>query len=73
MLEGVGSLLHKGMIDPILVSDIFYSTAITYWNKMKAIIIHMRKITGNPRYGEYVEYLASEMEKLGEHVRPELS
>ena len=73
MLEGVGSLLHKEMIDPILVSDMFWSISIRYWEKMKPIIISQRKNTGNPRLGEYVEYLASEMEKLGEQIRPEIS
>jgi len=72
LIEGVGSLLHKGLIDPVLVSDMLYSTSINFWYKMEPIMQHLRQSKNNPRFGEYSEYLAHEMEKLGEQIRPEL-
>ena len=64
LIEGVGSLLHKGLIDPVLVSDMLYSTSINFWNKMKPIMQQLRQSKNNPRFGEYTEYLLLKWKNL---------
>ena len=71
-LEGIGSLVYRGLINPVFVSDLLNSVTKLYWEKRKPWILQQRKAGENPRYGEYIEYLANELQKYAGQVRPEL-
>ncbi len=61
VFEGVGSLLHKGFINPVLVSDMLTSMSINYWEKVKPMVLEIRKTM--PKNMEYAEYLAEEISR----------
>ena len=63
-LEGVGSLVRRGLLSPDLVATILGGTTVMWWNKQAEFIREFRVRASYPQYGEGVEYLYNEMMKL---------
>jgi len=72
-LEGIGSLVYRGLINPVFVSDLLNTISRDFWEKRRPYILHQREVNNLPRYGEYIEYLANELKKYSRDIRPELS
>ena len=63
LLEEVGILLGRRLIDNDLVDDLFTVPVRLAWERMKALIQEDRKQTNEPRTWEWFEYLYNEMKK----------
>jgi hypothetical protein len=62
--EGIGTLIHRGLLQSDLVADILGGVVVMWWNKQGEFMKEFRVKAGYPHYGEYVEYLYNEMMKL---------
>jgi hypothetical protein len=63
-LEGIGTLVQRGLISPEMVADILGGIVIMWWNKVGVYVKEHRVRAGYPMYGEKMEYLYGEMMKL---------
>ena len=66
--EGMGLLLKKNLVDREMIYYLLGSGfgAIHHWDKFGSIIKEMRVQLGLPEFCMWFEYLAEEMEKVGE-------
>ena len=64
-LEGLGTLVKRGLIDPELVHDLMYAFIINYWEKHLPIFSRFREQHG-PRMLEDLESLYDHMNRLSE-------
>ena len=66
LLDGLGTLVKKGMIDLDSVYSLMGRRAIMFWVKFETIIKGSRKVVGSsgPDYSENFEYLANELIKI---------
>ncbi len=60
--QQLGMLLKKGLIDVDLI-PLSYGQISTQWEKMKPVLEGGRKKWHNPKLGNEVDYLCSELEK----------
>ncbi len=61
--DGLGFLLYKRLIDMEIIEYIGRHAIANIWEKLKPIIIGMRKDIGWPDLFEWFEYLSEEMQK----------
>lgn len=61
--EGIGVLLHKKLIDIVVVDDLFSSPIKISWEKLKPVAEGERKRFNRPQIWEWWEYLYNEMRK----------
>jgi hypothetical protein len=61
--EGIGILLHRKLIDIVLVDDLFSYSIKTIWEKIKEVVEAVRKHHNAPQIWEWFEYLYDEMKK----------
>ena len=75
-LEGLGTLVKRGLIDPELVHDLLYAFIINFWERHLPIISRFREQSG-PKMLEDLESLYDHMnrlsEKYGKDGRPALT
>ena len=62
--EGIGTLVHRGLLPAELVAEILGSVVIMWWDKQSEFYKEFRIRAGNPIYGQHIEYLYNEMKKL---------
>jgi hypothetical protein len=60
--DGVGNLLHRGLVDADMVCESMGPPAIITWNKLKPIIEGYREEVGF-KYSAWFEYLCNEVKK----------
>jgi len=63
LFEEIGVLLHRNLIDPRLVDDLFGYMAILVWEKIKPAVEGWRKQFQIPRSLQQFEYLYNGMKK----------
>ena len=68
--EGVGVLLHRGLIDITVVDDLFSSPIKISWEKLKPVAEGERKQFNRPQIWEWWEYLYNEMKKREQKLQP---
>lgn len=66
LLEGVGVLVKRNLIDPRLVSDLLWIVTRNYWTKFKPIIIGMRNQLNDPTVFKWIEYLYEDIKPYSE-------
>jgi hypothetical protein len=72
--EGVGVLVDKELVDPILVDDLVSGHLISFWGKFGESYIKERQVHDNyPQYGEFIEKLYHEIKNITESQHPELA
>ena len=71
-LEGMGVLMKRGLLDPSLMDDLQSGYIITMWEKYEPIIYEIRVRMNQPQFGEFFEYLYSEIRKTTLDDHPEL-
>ena len=64
-LEGLGTLVKRGLIDPELVHDLMYAFIINFWERHLPIFSHFREQHG-PKMVEDLESLYDHMNRLSE-------
>jgi hypothetical protein len=64
--NGLGYLLHRGVIDADTVFEMAGNWAIGNWHKFEPIIHGFRERDGRPESWRWFEYLADEMKKVRE-------
>ena len=69
--EGLGVYVHRGLIDVTMVDDLMSEAIISFWKKSKPLIYETRTRANLPQYGEWLEYLANEVEKIFQKQHPE--
>ena len=67
--EGIGLLVHRGLIDISLIDDLMSDGVIVLWEKIGDVTKYRREQTKRPHIWEWTEYLYNEMIKRN----PELS
>jgi hypothetical protein len=60
--DEAGTLLHRGLIDVDLASELLISGTLDFWSKLKPVIEGFREETGS-RYFYWFEYFYNEMKK----------
>ena len=71
-LEGIGVLVHRGLIDVTFVDDLMSGTIMSYWEKMAPTIKESRIRLNWPPYLEWIEYLYNKIKPIVEEQHPEL-
>jgi len=61
--EGIGILLHRKLVDIVLVDDLFSYSVKTIWEKIKKVVETVRKYHNAPQIWEWFEYLYDEIKK----------
>lgn len=69
--EGLGVYVKRGLIDVSMVDDLMSEAIISFWRKSKPLVYETRIRANLPQYGEWVEYLATEVEKIFQKQHPE--
>ncbi len=67
--EGIGVLLHRKLIDPTLVDDLFGYIAIGVWEKVKPLAEGWRAESHTSRSLQMFEYLYNEMKKRQQQLQ----
>ncbi|MBN2335243.1 hypothetical protein JXL21_06750 [Candidatus Bathyarchaeota archaeon] len=73
--EGLGVYVHRGLIDVNMVDDLMSEAIMSFWRKSKPLIYETRTRNNLPQYGEWIEYLATEVEKIfhKQHTETEIT
>jgi hypothetical protein len=72
--EGVGVLVKRGLVDPLLVDDIMSGNLIQFWEKFGESIIKEWQVRNNyPQFYENVEYLYHVIRPIRDSQHPELA
>jgi cytochrome c oxidase assembly factor CtaG len=61
--DGVGVLLYKKLIDQSLIYDLFSTAIRVFWEKMKPVMLGLRRESNDPKVFEWFEYLYNEMKR----------
>ena len=61
--EGIGILLKRKLIDIELVDDMFTTPIKWTWEKIRGMILELRRTRNQPEIFEWFEYLHNEMKK----------
>jgi len=70
LLEGVGVLVKRNLIDPALVNDLLWIVIRNYWMKFRPIIMGMRVKLNDPEIFKWIEYLYNEISPLALAGKP---
>lgn len=62
-LESIGLLVFKKEIKLKLVTEFMRGPTLLFSNKMKDYYLEVRKINNDPNYGEWVQWLAEQIER----------
>jgi hypothetical protein len=72
-LEGVGVLVKRKLVDPLLVDDLMSGNILDFWDKFGDPLIKKRQVLRNyPQYYEHVEYLYKVIKPIVDSQHPEL-
>jgi hypothetical protein len=72
MLEGVGVLVYRGLIDVSYVDDLFSSVVIQFWELFGPVYKEWRVKYNQPQIEEWLEYLYNRVRAVAEVQHPEL-
>ncbi|MGQ9538067.1 MAG: DUF4760 domain-containing protein [Candidatus Bathycorpusculaceae bacterium] len=61
--EGIGILLYRKLIDTSLAYDLFNTPIRLFWEKMRPVMLGLRREAKDPKVWGYFEYLYNEMLK----------
>jgi len=56
-IEGIGVLVHRGLIEAAFVDDLMSGSMMRYWEKIEPIVYGIRLRRNWPQYAEWIEYL----------------
>lgn len=64
--EGVGVLIRRNLISPVLVDDMMSGPILEIWGKFGPLVLETRERYNVPTAFEYIEYLYYEIKKIVE-------
>jgi hypothetical protein len=64
--EGVGVLIRRNLISPVLVDDMMSGPILQIWGKFGPMVLDTRERFSSPTAWEYTEYLYYEIKKIVE-------
>jgi len=67
--DGAGVLLYKKLIDKSLIYDLFSAAIRVFWEKMKPVMLGLRRESNDPKVFEWYEYLYNENKKRGQKLQ----
>lgn len=70
--EGIGVLVKRNLIDISFIDDLMSGLIIMSWDKLSDYIYGWREVRNYPQFGEYFEYLYTEIKAIAEEQHPEL-
>ena len=70
--EGIGVLVHRGLIDVTFVDDLMSGATMRYWEKIAPVVKESRIRDNFPQMLEWVEYLYNQIKPIVEEQHPEL-
>jgi len=73
LLEGVGILVHKKLINVDLIDDLISAVVISYWERYRPVEVFTREKYNMPQNAEWLEYLYNEVVKVATDQHPELA
>ncbi len=56
-LEGVGTLVYRGFINPVYIDDLMSNYVFTIWEKLRPLILEAREKRKQPEIFDKTEYL----------------
>jgi hypothetical protein len=68
--EGIGILVYRKLVEADIVYDFWGDIIQSSWDKVKPLIVEMRKDSGDVSMFRFWEYLSDEMKKRGQKLRP---
>ena len=71
--EGLGVQVKRGLIDVSLVDDLMSGSIIRFWELAQPFIEEYRAHNNYPNYGEWVEYLCTEVKAIYDQQYQELA
>jgi hypothetical protein len=69
LFEGLGTLVHRRLVNIDVVDDLQSGPIKSTWEKMKPIIEGYREHSHEPQFCEWFEYLHDELEKKGQRIK----
>jgi hypothetical protein len=64
--EGIGVLIRRNLINPVLVDDMMSGPILQLWGKFGPMILDIRERFSSPTSWEYTEYLYYQIKKIVE-------
>jgi hypothetical protein len=71
--EGIGILLHRKLVDIVMVDELFTAPLKMAWDLMRDSIMEARKEFNQPTIFEWFEYLYNEMQKREQKLQAKKS
>ena len=68
--EGIGILVYRKLVEADIVYDFWGDIIQSSWEKIKPLIVDMRKDSGDLNMFEYWEYLYEQMKRRKQKLRP---
>jgi hypothetical protein len=68
--EGIGILVYRKLVEADIVYDFWGDIIQSSWEKIKPLIVDMRKDSGDPNVFKFWEYLYDEMKKRRQKLQP---
>ena len=69
LFEGLGTLVHRKLVNIDVVDDLQSGPIKSTWEKMKPIVEGYRLHSSQPQFCEWFEYLYNELEKKGQRTK----
>ena len=70
--EGIGVLVKRNLIDISFIDDLMSGLIIISWDKLRDYIYGWREVRNYPQFGEYFEYLYTQIKAIAEEQHPEI-
>lgn len=68
--EGIGILVHRKLVEPGIVFDFWGDIIQSLWEKIKPLIVDMRKDSGDLNMFEHWEFLYEKIKKKKQNPQP---
>jgi hypothetical protein len=70
--EGLGVLVNRGFLNPVLVDDLISGNIVTYWEETGPLWNAIREQYDYPQVAQWVEFLYNEVKEIMLSEHPEL-
>lgn len=67
-LESVGIMVHRRIVSLDVVWELMGGVFLTAWRKMRPWVDDMREQQGNPKFDEWMQWLAERLEASGDQL-----
>ena len=68
--ETMGLLVYRDLASFSIVQELCGGLLMMYWRKVGTLIVECRPVEGNPRFGEWLQWLAERIEEQEPNIQP---